>query len=68
MPAGAWGVNAELTHAHDTGKQTFIVCENPSSLGPFKKMATRFFSSVEEALSTFKELGWIPQEGEGGNG
>jgi adenylate kinase len=68
MPAGSWGVNAELTHAHDTGKQTFIVCENPASLGPFKKMATRFFSSVEEAVATFRKLGWIPEEGEGGNG
>jgi len=67
-PAGSWGVNAELSHAHDTGKQTFIVCENPRSLGPFKRMATRFFTSVEEALETFKGLGWIPQEGEGGNG
>jgi len=60
LPAHSWGVNAELTHAHDTGLPTFIVCKNPSKLGPFKRMATRFFSSVEEALSAFKDWGWIP--------
>lgn len=67
-PAGSWGVNAELTYAHDTGKPTFIVCENPDSLGPFKRMATRFFCTVEEALAAFKGLGWIPEEGEEPNG
>jgi hypothetical protein len=64
IPAGSWGVNAELTHAHDSGKQTFIVCENPACLGPFKRMATRFFPSIEGALEVFHELGWIPEEGE----
>lgn len=64
IPAGSWGVNAELTHAHHTGKSTFIVCEDPNPLGPFKRMATGFFSTVEEALAAFKEFHWIPEEGD----
>lgn len=63
IPAGSWGVNAELTHAHDTGKPTFIVCKNPGELGPFTRMATRIFPSIEEALLAFKDWGWISEGG-----
>ena len=65
IPAGSWGVNAELTHAHDTGKPTFILFKKPKNLGPFRRMATRFFSNIEEAFAVFKEWGWIPEDEEG---
>jgi len=63
-PALSSGVERELHHAYEGGKEAYVIwpCKAPPS--PFiTETATRVFASVEEAMKYFAEKGYVPAAG-----
>ena len=65
-PAGAQvqsrnsGVERELHHAFEGGKEVFVVWACKGTPSPFiTETATRVFKSLDEALGYFKQKGYI---------
>lgn len=60
IPALSSGVERELHHAFEGGKEVFVVWKPKRNPSPFiTETATKVFRSTEEAMSYFDEKGWI---------
>jgi len=54
------GVERELEHAYNTGKDVFIICENDNLLSPFVTQKAHFIAKdIDAAITHFQENGWI---------
>ncbi len=61
-PALSSGVERELHHAFEGGKEVYVVWACGATPSPFvTETATRVFRSTEEALETFRQRGYIQQ-------
>lgn len=61
-PALSSGVERELHHAYEAGKEVYVVWECRSMPSPFvTKTATRVFTSVDQAVEFFRTKGYISQ-------
>ena len=59
-PAVSSGVERELHHAFEGGKEVYVVWNAKTTPSPFiTETATRVFSGVEEALAHFRQKGYI---------
>jgi hypothetical protein len=59
-PGLSSGVERELQHAFDHGRDVYVIWKPQSGPSPFiTQTATRIFSSVEEAVEHFKAAGMI---------
>lgn len=63
-PALSSGVERELQHAFDHGRDVFVVWLPKKEPSPFiTETATCVFRSVDEAFAWFEQKGWIQAEG-----
>ncbi len=61
-PGLSSGVERELHHAYETTKEVYVVWDPPSEPSPFiTQAATKVFTSTEEALDHFQQVGYIRQ-------
>jgi hypothetical protein len=61
-PGLSSGVERELHHAFEGGKEVYVVWACQSLPSPFiTETATKVFGSTEEALQHFREKGYIKQ-------
>ncbi|HET6429221.1 MAG TPA: AAA family ATPase [Phycisphaerae bacterium] len=61
------GVERELQHAHEAGKDVFVIWPSAAPQSPFvTETATAVFESIEEAIRYFAENGYIPEPSPGG--
>ena len=61
-PGLSSGVERELHHAFEGGKEVYVVWACGSLPSPFiTETATKVFESTEEAIAHFKDVGYIPQ-------
>ena len=61
-PGLSSGVERELHHAFEGGKEVYVVWACSSLPSPFiTETATKVFKSTEEAITHFKDVGYIPQ-------
>ena len=59
-PALSSGVERELHHAFEGGKEVYVIWRGKSAPSPFvTETATRVFTSVEEATDWFKKKGYV---------
>jgi adenylate kinase len=60
-PALSSGVERELHHAYEGGKEVYVIWTGKSMPSPFvTKTAARVFGSTAEALGFFREKGYLP--------
>jgi hypothetical protein len=69
LPAGATGggkpglssgVERELQHAHDHGRETFVIWKPGKEPSPFiTQTATKVFRSTDQALAYFEDKGYL---------
>jgi len=60
MPGLSSGVERELHHAFEHGKEVYVVWKPRRSPSPFiTETATKVFASVEEAMGCFEDLGYL---------
>ncbi len=63
MPGLSSGVERELHHAFEHGREVYVVWKPKRSPSPFiTETATKVFRSTEEALAYFEEAGLFPQK------
>jgi len=61
------GVERELQHAHETGKDVFVIWPSAAAQSPFvTETATAVFASIDEAIRHFADNGYIPEPSPGG--
>ena len=61
MPGLSSGVERELQHAFEHGKEVYVVWKPDKTPSPFiTETATKVFKSTEEALGYFEEAGMFP--------
>lgn len=66
MPGLSSGVERELQHAFEHGKEVYVVWRPKKTPSPFiTETATKVFASVDEALSYFEEKGMFEASGTG---
>jgi hypothetical protein len=59
-PGLSSGVERELQHAHDHGRETFVIWKPAKDPSPFiTQTATKVFRSTDEALSYFDTKGYL---------
>jgi adenylate kinase len=59
-PGLSSGVERELQHAHDHGRETYVIWKPRKDPSPFvTQTATKVFRSTEEALGSFEERGYL---------
>jgi len=59
-PGLSSGVERELQHAHDHGRETYIIWKPAQAPSPFiTQTATKVFRSTEEALAHFDQKGYL---------
>jgi adenylate kinase len=62
MPGLSSGVERELHHAFEHGKEVYVVWKPKRSPSPFiTETATKVFADTREALAHFEEAGMLPQ-------
>lgn len=66
MPGGkpglSSGVERELQHAHDHGKEVYVIWKPSTAPSPFvTQTATQLFSSIDEAMRYFEQHGYFSQ-------
>jgi len=63
MPGLSSGVERELHHAFEHGREVYVVWKPKRNPSPFiTETATKVFRSTEEALAYFEEAGMFPQK------
>jgi len=63
MPALSSGVERELHHAFEGGKEVYVIWRPSASPSPFvTETATKVFGSVEHALAFFREKGFVSEQ------
>jgi len=61
-PALSSGVERELHHAYEGGKEAYVIWPCRGTPSPFiTETATKVFVSVDEALEYFRQRGYIVQ-------
>ena len=66
-PAIASGVERELQHAHEAGKDVFVIWTPPMAPSPFiTETATKVFRSVPQAVEHFLAAGYVATPTPGG--
>jgi adenylate kinase len=59
-PGLSSGVERELQHAHDHGRETYVIWKPKKEPSPFvTQTATKVFRSTEEAMGYFEERGYL---------
>jgi hypothetical protein len=59
-PGLSSGVERELHHAYEAGKEVYVVWASRSTPSPFiTETATRVFTSTDEALGHFRQKGYV---------
>ena len=59
-PGLSSGVERELQHAHDHGRETYVIWKPAKDPSPFvTQTATKVFRTTEEALAYFEERGYM---------
>ena len=67
-PGLSSGVERELQHAFDHGREVYVVWHPEKNPSPFiTETATKWFRSTEEAMGYFEERGMFPQKNLFGN-
>ena len=62
MPGLSSGVERELQHAFEHGKEVFVIWKPQKNPSPFiTETATRLFKTTDEALGFFDEQGMLRQ-------
>ncbi|HVT80381.1 MAG TPA: AAA family ATPase [Phycisphaerae bacterium] len=61
-PGLSSGVERELQHAHDHGRESYVIWKPAKDPSPFiTQTANRVFRSIEEAFAFFEEKGYLRQ-------
>jgi hypothetical protein len=60
MPALSSGVERELQHAYESGREVYVIWSPAQTPSPFvSKTATAIFNSIDEALAFFQKKGYV---------
>ena len=67
-PALSSGVERELHHAFEGGKEVYVIWQCQAMPSPFiTETATKVFASAEEAVAFFRSKGYLPTAAPGGS-